>query len=192
MVCLPDNRVLYHGSYCEVQDIDLKHCSRGMDFGRGFYVTSSRQQAISYIPSSVRKAIRQKRIPANYPVDDGRLNTYRLDEATPELFVHCFRTADIEWLHYVACQRNEKLFPKLRWKYREVDIIGGKVADDATSTVLNAYVNGGYGEPGTVQADRMALQLLIPDRLEDQFCFRTPDAIAALSFEGSERYGDLR
>lgn len=192
MVCLPNNRILYHGSYCEVRDIDLKCCSCGMDFGRGFYVTSSREQAIGYIPASVRKAMRHKRIPWGYPIDDGQLNTYRLDESIPELFVHCFRTADIEWLHYVACQRKSDLFPKLRRKYRDVDIIGGKVADDDTSAVLNAYVNGVYGEPGTVQADRMTLQLLVPDRLDDQFCFRTLDAIAALRFEGSERYGDLR
>ena len=39
---------LYHGSYCEVSKADLSKCARYKDFGRGFYLTSSREQAQSF------------------------------------------------------------------------------------------------------------------------------------------------
>ena len=47
MIGLSENLALYHGSYTTVSAIDLAICSDGLDFGRGFYVTSSKQQAIS-------------------------------------------------------------------------------------------------------------------------------------------------
>lgn len=36
---------LYHGSYCEVKQPSLAKCAKRKDFGRGFYLTSSREQA---------------------------------------------------------------------------------------------------------------------------------------------------
>ena len=66
------------------------------------------------------------------------------------------------------------------------------MADDQTALTLNNYVAGIYGEPGSEQADRTAIDLLEPERLADQFCFRTPDAIATLEFIRSERYGSIR
>ena len=45
MLTLTDEMLLYHGSFTRVSEIDLNKCKRGKDFGRGFYVTSSYQQA---------------------------------------------------------------------------------------------------------------------------------------------------
>ncbi len=42
---LYDGMLLYHGSYTAVDNIDLEMCTEGKDFGRGFYMTSSQQQA---------------------------------------------------------------------------------------------------------------------------------------------------
>ena len=36
-------------------------------------------------------------------------------------------------------------------------------------------------------ADRFCIGRLIPERLRDQFCFRTAKGLQCLSFEGSER-----
>ena len=71
-------------------------------------------------------------------------------------------------------------------QYKKTDIIGGKIANDRTARTLNAYIDGLFGEPGTQQADDFAIQTLMPNRLEDQYCFRTEAAIAALEFIGSE------
>lgn len=41
MIGLEDGMLLYHGSYVSIPNIDLRRCMGGLDFGRGFYLTSS-------------------------------------------------------------------------------------------------------------------------------------------------------
>ena len=48
---------LYHGSYCEAMEPDLSKCARFKDFGQGFYLTSSREQAQSFAKISTSKAV---------------------------------------------------------------------------------------------------------------------------------------
>lgn len=56
MIRLADELILYHGSYCEVNEPDLTMCESRKDFGKGFYLTSSKNQAISFLKTSVIKA----------------------------------------------------------------------------------------------------------------------------------------
>ena len=58
MLNLSDGMLLYHGSYIAVPEIDLGKCNSGLDFGRGFYVTTSYEQALSFVPNSVKRNIR--------------------------------------------------------------------------------------------------------------------------------------
>ena len=44
---------LYHGTNCEITDIDLQQCSPNKDFGRGFYLTDLKKQA-DYPKSVIR------------------------------------------------------------------------------------------------------------------------------------------
>ena len=41
MIELQDGMLLYHGSYIGIPAINLNRCFGGLDFGRGFYLTSS-------------------------------------------------------------------------------------------------------------------------------------------------------
>lgn len=191
MIGFPEDGLLYHGSYVEIRAIDFSLAERFLDFGQGFYVTSSLSQAASYVPSAVRKAKRKGLLPDAFQDKDGIVTCFQYKQ-NPLLFVHFFQAADKEWLHFVACNRNRRLFPELRKKYETVDIIGGKVADDQTALTLNSYVSGAYGIPGTERADRTAIELLEPERLTDQFCFRTQEAISSLQYVRSEKYGYLR
>lgn len=52
---LVDGMLLFHGSYCEVKKPELAKCADGKDFGKGFYLTSSRKQAGSFINTSLKK-----------------------------------------------------------------------------------------------------------------------------------------
>ena len=56
MLELTDGMILYHGSYCEVKIPDLSKCSDFKDFGKGFYLTSSKEQAEKFINTSLKKA----------------------------------------------------------------------------------------------------------------------------------------
>ena len=57
MLELKDGFVLYHGSYCEVKEPNLAKCAKRKDFGQGFYLTSSKEQAESFLRTSIVKAI---------------------------------------------------------------------------------------------------------------------------------------
>jgi hypothetical protein len=186
---LKNEILLYHGSYVEVSDIDFSKCKKGLDFGLGFYVTSSYQQAYNYVPSAVRKAIATRKVSHDFRVEDGRVNIYKF-HFDPNLLIHYFDEAGLDWLHFVAANRDNSLFPKLLGKFATTDIIGGKVADDNTARTLTFYTQGDFGLPGNAETDALALRTLLPNRLKDQFCFKTPDAIASLEFIRSERYGD--
>ena len=67
------------------------------------------------------------------------------------------------------------------------DIISGKIANDATNITITAYLDGLYGEIGSDTADTICISLLLPERLQDQYCFRTENALKTLKFERSEQ-----
>ena len=60
------------------------------------------------------------------------------------------------------------------------------MANDATNATLTAYMANTFGLPGSEQADRICISLLIPERLTDQYCFRTQKAIDCLLYKGCE------
>ena len=51
---LTDGLELFHGSYIKVLDPNLEECKPRKDFGRGFYVTTSHQQADRWICRSIK------------------------------------------------------------------------------------------------------------------------------------------
>lgn len=59
-----------------------------------------------------------------------------------------------------------------------------------TARTLTFYVQGDWERLGDPKTNALTLRALLPNQLHDQFCFRTPDAIASLEFIRSERYGD--
>lgn len=189
MIRLSDGMLLYHGSYAPVENISLSKCRSGLDFGKGFYVTSSFQQARAFIPSVVKRNIRRNILHSNFKIADGYISVYQF-HLTKEVLIHIFQTADSEWLHFVASNRDNNLFPELCMLYSDIDIIGGKIANESTAATLNSYVSGEYGVTGSIRADSFTIEGLLPGRLKDQFCFRTEQSLKSLKFIRSERYGN--
>lgn len=79
-------------------------------------------------------------------------------------------------------------------KFREVenhmakyDVIIGKIADDATNTTLTAYIAGAFGMMGSKEADEFCIKRLLPDKLKDQYCFKTIEALECLHFVEGEK-----
>ena len=134
-----DGLTLYHGSYCEVRHPLLEKCARRKDFGQGFYLTSSREQAIAFLKTSIAKAAANGSIEKEQ--DFGVLSTFEL-KLHNDLKVHVFKEANVEWLHCIAAHRKKRLFNEIEHEMSEYDVIVGKVADDATNTTLTAYIGG--------------------------------------------------
>ena len=181
--------ILYHGSYAEVRTIDLAQCVPGKDFGKGFYLTSSYEQAQKFIRTSLRKAQAIGRVEPEQHY--GYVSSFRLT-SLEGLVVYDFPDADASWLRYVSVNRRpqlaEELFPTLDPLLREADVVIGKIANDTTNRVIATYLNGLYGEIGSARAEETAIALLLPERLEDQYCFRTKEAVAKLELVEVDRH----
>lgn len=181
---LVNNMMLYHGSYCEVQAPDLRQCAKNKDFGQGFYLTTSKKQAENFAKISTKKAI------YNGIADTrqlyGIVSVFKV-QAVEKLCTKIYFDADADWLHCVVGHRKKKSFPELVQALKDFDVIAGKIANDNTNVTIATYIAGVFGKTGTKAADDICMSLLLPERLDDQFCFRTERAIRCLMFVESER-----
>lgn len=176
---LTDKMLLYHGSYCEVCFPDLECCARYKDFGQGFYLTTSRSQAENFARISTRKAIANKKVDADRRY--GMVSVFQFHFAK-ELLIKLYPTADAEWLHCIVGHRRKNNFQDVVQKLENYDIICGKIANDNTNATITTYMAGAYGAIGTKAADDICIAMLLPERLQDQYCFRTNAALKSLAF----------
>jgi hypothetical protein len=184
MLELSDGMLLYHGSYCEVKTPDLAKCAAFKDFGKGFYLTSSKEQAENFINTALKKAKAQGVIDETQ--EYGVISTFQY-HANERLANYIFCDADADWLHCVVGHRKTNTFSAVVEQMKKYDIIAGKIADDATNVTILTYLVGAYGTIGSEEADGLCISRLIPERLRDQFCFRTDAGVKSLSFVESEQ-----
>jgi hypothetical protein len=161
---MPD--LLYHGSTVVVRNIDLSLGADRKDFGKGFYTTSAREQAVKFA------ALKARRINA----DKGFVSIFEYTP-NPELNVKIFNRANIEWLEFVMENRSFGGRDKERY-----DIAQGPVANDAVGLVLNQLLIGTYGDPQSIQARETAIRLLETEHLYNQVFFGTQRSLACLRF----------
>ena len=81
---------LYHSSDIAVTSPDVIHSRDYLDFGKGFYLTSIRGQAVKY----AQRFLRRQR--------DAWINEYELDYMPAEWKILVFERYDREWLKFVA------------------------------------------------------------------------------------------
>lgn len=79
-----NNITVYHGNYTEVQIPDLKKCREGKDFGRDFYITTDKNQAVKFA----------KLIAQRHNISYGVLNEYILSDIN-NLSYYDFKSTDI-------------------------------------------------------------------------------------------------
>ena len=182
---LKKDTILYHGSYTIVENIDLNQSEDNKDFGRGFYVTTSKEQAISFIKLSINKAKIKNRISED--TQFGYISIYKLKN-TEKLNIKYFEEADVEWLHFVAANRDNSLFKNLLEKYKSYNVFVGKIANDRTAATLQTYISGLYGDIGSESADNTAIKILLPQKVDNQVCFKTNEAIECLEYIGNEKH----
>lgn len=158
--------IVYHGS-TEIVNYPLVSIGRkNLDFGRGFYVTSIKQQAISW-------ALR--------PLNDGKekyLNTYDLNitETLKSGYkVLSFDSYNREWLDFVVGNRKGDNL----WK--QYDIVTGGIANDRVFNTVELYANE------LITAEE-ALQRLRYHKPNYQICILKQDIIDKyLSFLNAEK-----
>lgn len=154
---------LYHGSSSRVRKPNLGKCRTNTDFGKGFYTTTSLEQARKWAEIIKKRQNIDIAYVSIYEVDDNVLDK--------DYIIHHFPAPSKEWLDFVVNNRNERIDINY-------DIVKGPVADDTVYEVLPLY------ESGRISAD-VAISMLKPEKLFDQFSFHTIDALRELTFTSS-------
>lgn len=175
-----DGMTLYHGSYCVVELPDLNKCRQYKDFGRGFYLTTDIDQAKSFAKLSLKKAIENNII--NDSCKKAYISCFSYAN-NPSNLIKVYEKADSDWLHCVVAHRKTNLYDDILQEMKRYDIIGGKVANDNTNATILLYIAGAFGAVGSAQADNMCISLFLPERLSDQYCFRTESALRCLTYK---------
>ena len=158
--------LLYHGSHIEIKNPKILTTSRTGDFGNGFYLTSSLNQARRWAQIRARQEELEPGIVTIYEVPDALLSN-------PELQLKTFVKADGQWLDFVM---NNRRNPELHHPY---DIVTGPVANDRMYACMNAFEDG-FMDRATV------LENLKTYVLVDQLLFHTAKSLLFLTYQGKE------
>jgi len=114
---------LYHGSYCEIKNPNISYSRDSLDFGRGFYLTDIKKQAIEWVDRFIRRGKR------------GCINIYtiNLEELSTRYKIKKFDSYDMEWLDFILdCRNGSK-------KYLNYDVVIGGIADDKVYNTIELY-----------------------------------------------------
>lgn len=153
---------LYHGSNVIVEHPRLFVTDRHLDFGPGFYVTSSVDQASRWA-RLVTKRRRQ---------GTACVSVFDFDEAmASQLDTLVFESANLDWLRFVGSNRRGE-----SGDTKSIDLVIGPVANDRTMPTLRLFFGG-------VLTAEETIKRLLPQKLDDQYAFRTPEALRLLTFK---------
>jgi len=158
--------ILYHGSTVKVEKPQLTKCRSNTDFGRGFYTTTSKEQAAKWAKLKQHREGKGKAVVTVYEIDES------LFELTNEFEILKFKTADKIWLDFVYANRKAI-------KSKQYDIVFGPVANDRLYATITLY------EQGILTAEA-AIEQLKSYLLFDQISFNTQKVIDFLRYKSQE------
>lgn len=110
-------QIIYHGSYCEVKNPELKSGKYSKDFGTGFYCTILEDQAIKWAQKYETPIV----------------NKYEYEE-NPSLKIKEFTLMTEEWLDFIINCRSSKK--------HNYDIVIGAMADDQIYNYITDLMSG--------------------------------------------------
>lgn len=159
---------VYHGSFIEIRKPDISYSRRTLDFGKGFYVTPLREQAVRWALRWQRRG--KKAIVNTYVFDDS-------SDALRKLRAKDFPEYDSSWLHFIMENRSGQ-------PSESYDIIRGGMANDKVFNALELFFDG-------LISEEEALGRLKFERPNHQICICRQDLVdRLLVFQSSEEVSD--
>lgn len=156
--------IVYHGSIDEVVNPEIRQPNRSLDYGAGFYTTTSYEQAKRW----VERRMKDKGVAVGY------VNIYELDEKLVKNMKSLFfEKPTEEWVSFVMRNRTERNF------VHDYDVVYGPVADDSVYTQFALYEGGIISLPTLIHE-------LKTYKLVDQYLFHTEKSLLAIKFVKSE------
>lgn len=110
-------QVIYHGSYCKIENPEIKNGKYTKDFGEGFYCTVLKDQAIKWAKK----------------FETPMINIYEYNEDL-SLNIKEFNILSEEWLDFIISSRNGKK--------HDYDIVIGAMADDQIYNYITDLMDG--------------------------------------------------
>ena len=161
---------VYHGTICEIDQVDLRAGRGYKDFGRGFYLAYNKTQAIGVANKNYKLADRrQEHVARNLYAFD------TLQSGFDKCETKVFQDADEEWLDFILMCRKSGSTP------HNFDVVVGPTADDDdTSMCLNMYWEGVYGAVGSSDAKQTLLRNLEVENLGIQVFIGTEKGLSIL------------
>lgn len=151
---------IYHGGLEIVNVPEIRKPNRTLDYGSGFYTTTSFDQAKDWV---IRRIKENK-------VKTGYVNIYELDQnQTENLNCLIFDKPTDEWVDFVMKNRTQKDFN------HNYDIVYGPVANDRVYAAFALF------EGGVLNKQELIAELKTY-KLVDQYLFHTVDSLKAISF----------
>lgn len=156
---IEDVKTLYHGTAEYHDKIDLSKGSRFKDFGQGYYLTSSYNQAYSWAKNKGNNSRRCW------------IYQYELKALPKETSVLELYEYNTSWLEVVASCR-------IKGTVYDYDIICDRMADNHIPTLSNAIRNFSNGFLSA--EDTLKIVKFEKPKKRDQFCFKTYSAVNLL------------
>lgn len=151
---------LYHGSLEIVHKPEIRKANRTLDYGSGFYTTTSYEQAEAWVRRRMDEAKQ----------NIGYVNVYDIPETLPtSLRQLIFQLPTEEWVDFVMRNRTERGF------VHDYDIVYGPVANDRVYAAFALYEGGLLNKQDLIKE-------LKAYKLVDQYLFHTERAIKTLTF----------
>ena len=152
---------LYHGSTIDIAKVDLALSKPNKDFGRAFYLSDDRQQALE-----------MAQFRAEFEETEPVVNIYEFEETLFQEFRYKrFEAYTEEWAHFVYDHRTE---PHGRTLHN-YDIVYGPIANDRVGVQIGKY------EAGDITLDQFLENLQYMKGVTFQYFFGTESALAKLS-----------
>lgn len=153
---------LYHGSLEIVEKPQILQANRPLDFGTGFYTTTSLQQARRWVK------LRMEQSQASV----GFINIYEYSPKR-DLRTRLFRSANEAWVDFVHANRTIQDYN------HDYDIVTGPVANDNVYLSFNLYESG-------IITKRELIRRLKTYKLVDQLLFHTERSLDTLEYVGNK------
>lgn len=145
--------IVYHGSYCIIEEPDISHSRDNLDFGKGFYLTDIKSQAQSWTKRYANN---------NKPAI---INTYDLDlDSIKEHYsVKLFEQHNEQWLDFIISCRTGK-------NTEDYDVVIGGIADDRIYDTIELYFENLIDK-------KEAIKRLMYYKPNNQICIRNQEII---------------
>ena len=151
---------VYHGSLEIVEHPEIRKVTRTLDYGEGFYTTTSFQQAEAWV---------KRRMGENHALH-GYVNIYEFDfSSIRKMNSLIFAKPTDEWVDFVMANRTQKGY------VHSYDLVYGPVANDRVYAAFALYEGG-------VLDKQSLIRELKTYKLVDQYLFHTNESLQYLSF----------